>query len=296
MSEYRLFGFPVSSELALPGAWSAAPPSAEGDATVLVIGELPPWAGAAEGGWQGMSDGKAFTVERSNAGEYRFSHGGRALFALSADHRSLTCAPGQPLDLGWWRILMDSVLFTVSLLRGNEALHAGAVATSSGAVAILAGSGAGKSTLLGQLLREGHELVTDDVLFLRQTADHLLADPGPPLMTLPVQRSAGVGTPLGDVGNEIWVATPVVGAALPLRRVVLLDRRPGASTGLYPVAHPLGVLMPHMLKFPGTRARELVRFSLASAVATEAEMWHLVADATASPQELARLVMQGLLC
>jgi len=189
---------------------------------------------------------------------------------------------------------MDSVLFTVSLLRGREALHAGAFATSSGAVAIAATSGGGKSTLLGQLLREGHAFVTDDILALTIHEDAVFAHPGPPFITLPRAHSAGVGAALGEVGDEVWAAVPVLPGPVPLRRLVLLHRRAGARTSMDRVEHPLAPLVTHLLKFPRTSERELARFSLASAIATHTEIFRLTADLTVSPQRLAALTLEGL--
>lgn len=259
-----------------------------------MIGELPPWPGTLEGGWEAVNDGKTFTVERSPGAEHRFIHGGRVLFHLSADHRILTGAPAERRDLGWWRVLMDSVLFTVSLLRGHEALHAGAVATPDDAVAILAVSGAGKSTLLGQLVREGHQLVTDDILALTEKDGDVLAEPGPPLMTLPRARAAGVGTPVGEVAEEVWASVPVVPGPVPLRRLVLLDRRPGAETAISRVERPLAPLLAHLLKFPHTHERELTRFLLASTVATHTEICRLTANRTTPPEQLAALALGAL--
>jgi hypothetical protein len=191
-------------------------------------------------------------------------------------------------------VLLDSVLFTVSLLRGNEALHAGAVATADGVVAVSAHSGGGKSTLLGELVRSGFSLVTDDVLFLAPDAGHVLAHPGPPLMTLPRERSDGIGEPIEEVGQEVWTAVPVTAEPLPLRRLVLLDRRPGVPTSIGRVEQPLAPLMTHLLSFPRTRVRELARFSLASELASHAEIWHLATDVSTSPEELAASVLRGL--
>jgi hypothetical protein len=289
---YTSFGIPLASSLEFPGAWRPSAPRS--DATFVAAGELPPWSGPIESGWQGLLDGEIFDVIRSPTGAHRFLHGDQELFHLSPDHRTLTSAPVAARDSRWWRVLLDSVLFTVSLLRGHDALHAGAVVTPSGAVAIVARSGAGKSTLLAQLLSDGHELVTDDVLFLEPEGDHVLAHPGPPLMTLPRERADGVGTPLRDLGDEVWTAVPVVARPIPLSRLVLLDRRTSVPTAICRVEKPLGPLMTHLLRFPRTRERELGRFSLASAVATRAEIWHLIADVQVPPHQLAALVLRGL--
>ena len=115
----------------------------------------------------------------------------RAIHHLSADATELRCAPADPAEQSWWRVVLDSVLFTAALLRGYEALHAGAVATPGGAVAIAATTGGGKSTLLSALLSDGLTLLTDDVLVLQaRGGDSPLAHPGPPLMTVPARRPA----------------------------------------------------------------------------------------------------------
>jgi hypothetical protein len=288
---YTCFGISLASKVVFPGAWREETPRA--DATVVEVGELPQWSGRDEGGWRGLSDGETLDVVRSQTDEYRFLYGDRTLFHLTADHRTLISLPAGG-QTRWWRLLLDSVLFTVSLLRGNEALHAGAVATGSGVVAIVGGSGAGKSTVLSQLLRDGHQLVSDDILFLDARGDDVWAQPGPPLMVLPRERARGVGTHIGDVGEEVLVAVPVVAGPAPLRRLVVLDRQPGAINGMHRIESSFATLMKHLLRFPRTPDREFARFSLASAIATRTEMWQLVADVKTPPQELAALAVQGL--
>ena len=142
---HRIFGIPVASNLSFPGGWDDGVCSDE--ATTVVVDDLPLWSGHDAACWSGITDGERFQVVRSQSGQYRFLHGGVPLFALSPDLRVLTCAPPAGRSVTWWRILLDSVLFTVSLLRGNEALHAGAVTTPAGALAVVSGSGGGKSTL-----------------------------------------------------------------------------------------------------------------------------------------------------
>ena len=103
-------------------------------------------------------------------GDFRFLHGERSAHHLSADLAQLRCAFGKA-EPSEWRVVLDSVLFSIALLRGGEALHAGAVATEKGAIAIAAASGGGKSSLLAALLQAGLPLLSDDVVVLD-------ADPG----------------------------------------------------------------------------------------------------------------------
>jgi hypothetical protein len=288
---YRAFGIPVGSPFLFPGDWNVTPPAA--DPTVIVARDRPPWPGSAEGGWRGLSDGKKFVVERSRSGEHRFSHDQRLLFHLSADHRELVVDPASARDVSWWRTLLDPVLFTVGLLRGKDALHAGAVATQNGAVAIAAPSGGGKSTLLAQLLSEGHRLLTDDVLFLDKVDGEVVAYPGPPLITLP-SKAAGIGKTLERLEDEIWATVPVITDPVPLRRLVFLDRRDGVETTVRRVGSPLAPLLAGMLTFPQARDRKLSRFDMAAELATQTEICRLQADLSVAPSELAALVLEQL--
>src|ERR1035441_1963395 len=111
-----------------------------------------------------VGSGRAVVVA---SGDHRFVHGAhpdhsgarsdgtRAVHHLSADASVLQCAPSDPAEPSWWRVVLDSVLFTVALLQGYEALHASAVATRDGVIAITAAAGGGKSTLLAELLLRG---------------------------------------------------------------------------------------------------------------------------------------------
>jgi hypothetical protein len=292
MTGYTGFGVPLAAGLAFPGAWATTAPAA--DATVLVDGEPGPEPGGSEPGWEGICDGEHFAATRGPAGEHYFTHGGRLLFALSPDARTLTGDPAYERDIRWWRVLLDSVLFTVALLRGRDALHAGAIATPAGIVAVCAGSGGGKSTLLAQLLTQENVFVTDDILFLDAPGEAVTGHPGPPLMTLARDRAAGVGSPLGEIGGEVWTAVPVAAGPQRLRRLVLLDRRPGAADAIEPVQRPLAPLMHHLLTFPRTPEREASRFELASAIATRTEVCRLSAGMDTPPQRLAELALEGL--
>jgi hypothetical protein len=293
MISYRLFGYPVASERAFPGAWNERPP--DPDATLVIDREPPAWPDTVDGGWTGAIDGRTLAVERSGSGEHRFNVDGATRFHLSMDLRRLA-APSLAAtdDLRWWRVLLDSVLFTVGLLRGQDALHAGAVATPSGVVAIVAGSGGGKSTLLSELLRQGHGLVTDDILFLQSTGTEVIAWPGPPLLTLAGHRADGIGQLIGEIGAEVWLSVPVVSEPVPLRRVILLDRRPGQEPRTRAVDRSLVPLMTHFLNFPRTRDRELGRFSLAGRLAEAVELVAVEGSLDTPPQELAALALQGL--
>jgi len=320
------FGLRLLSELKPPGAW--APPQAGGaELPTLRLRTVPPrvvaerWSGAVAIGWQGVNDGAPFVVERGRAADHRFVHGEppdrdgrpaagtRAVHHLSADMATLLCAPTEPADPSWWRVALDSTLFTIALLHGYEALHAGALATPEGAIAISAASGGGKSTLVGELLRGGLELMADDVLVLERRGEDEppLAHPAPPLMTVPAEPLSTLSAPSpveasplngarGDaraaqaicsLDGERWIAAPVHPTPLPLRALVALDRRRGAALSLQRIEDPLAPLLGALMHFPRTPQRERARFELASVLAATVELWRLTADLSTPPEALA---------
>ena len=274
------------------------------------------WSGVAAIGWDGLIDGAPFIVERGFAGDYRFVHGAPpnrggapapgtlAVHHLSADLGVLLCAPSEEAGPLWWRVVLDSVLFTVSLLHGHEALHAGAVATPDGAVAITAATGGGKSTLLAALLQRGLMLMADDVLALESRgAESPLALPAPPLMTVPAERTpmlseASASRTICSIENEHWIAVPVSPEPLPLKALVVLDRRPRAQrsrseVSLTRIASPLAPLLDALIDFPRVPERRRARFELASAISHTVRLWRLAADLDTPPDVLADTLSAG---
>jgi hypothetical protein len=316
------FGLALLTDLAPPGAWpqGASSPGAPGEpplqvraASAAAIAAL--WSGAEAVGWEGTIDGAPFVVERGRGGDHRFVHGAapaadgtpspatRAVHHLCAEARVLSCAPTHPEDPVWWRELLDSTLFTVALLRGYEALHAGAIATPAGALAIAAATGGGKSTLLSELLARGAALMADDVLVLepRGAAEVPRAHPAPPAMTVPAARAErlrGALAPppatIATLGEEHWIAVPVHPGPLPLAALVVLDRARELATALHRDEQPLGALLGALLRYPRTSARERTRFETAAAIAAHAPVWRLEADPSASPAALAELLLAEL--
>lgn len=337
------FGLGLLADLAPPGSWQeralSEPILQLALATPQEIAAL--WSGSAAIGWQGTVDGARFVVQRGKAGDLRFVHGdevdgavpldARATHHLSADGRLLRCAPADPSDPAWWRVVLDSVLFTVALEHGYEALHAAAVTTRDGEViAITASMGGGKSTLLSELLRRGLSLMADDVLVLSCAEEDAapLAHPAPPLVTVPTARlsalaeacdpsarrvsaaatsASGAATPapsgarrsspapepICTMQDECWVAVPVHSDPLPLRHLVVLDRRPQARLSLTEIDDPLAPLMGALMNFPRTAERERARFELASVLAATASIWRLTADLDAPVEAIADLLSSG---
>jgi hypothetical protein len=75
-------------------------------------------------------------------------------------------------------------------LRGQVCLHASAVATESGAIALLGPAGAGKSTTAAAFARQGFPVLSDDIVTLRETDGNFLVQPGYPRLCLPPEATA----------------------------------------------------------------------------------------------------------
>jgi hypothetical protein len=288
----QAFGLSLRFEgKAPPGAWAEA----TGRGPELLVrdasrGDLDAaWSGTESSGWEASIDGMPFRVERGVRADHLFLHGDRSVCHLDiAGATLLRSAAGE--DVASWRVVLDSVLFSVALLRGLEALHAGAVVGDGGAIAIAAAAGGGKSTLLTALIAAGYELLADDVVALEGKGEAVLAHPGPPLMTVPAAAPSLPGEELAVIGEERWRATPVCSQARPLAAVVLLNRRAGTETALLPLATPFISLLPMMLGFPRTAERERSRFELAATVAAGVPVWELRAEPTVPAADLAELL------
>lgn len=286
----RAFGVDLASKLPLPGAWTPRPGSPDALRIVRADPEeiASAWSGEAAPGWEGrFGDGERFVCRRGQDGDHLFRYGEQAVFHLSAGGGLLLCAPRDPADLAWQRVLLDSVLFSVALLRGHEALHAAAVQTPAGVLAITALSGGGKSTACSELLRRGYELVADDVVALSRDDRNIVAHPGAPVMNLPPERLSTVGRHLATFPDDAWIEVPVVANPQPLSRIVVLARSPGAAVACTRSSAPTMRLLAALLRFPATRMRERIRFDLACDIAARIPVHVLSADLRASPARLA---------
>ena len=314
------FGLSLSSDVRPPGAWKAHEQREPRLHIRRVSAETiqSNWSGMSSVGWGRVIDGIPFLVERGIGGDHRFVHGAQpgsagmpsaetqAIHHLSADASLLQCAPSDPTEPSWWRVVLDSILFTISLLHGYEALHAGAIATPDGVIAISAGAGGGKSTLVAELLGRGYALMADDVLMLesRNTAPPL-THPAPPVMTipatsLPILSKRAVPQVISSVADELWVAVPVNPEPLPLKALILLDRRdeayrPGPRASISRIESPLSPLLGSLMSFPSAPERQLARFELASAMALTTELWRLTASLETPPYVLADTLLASTL-
>jgi hypothetical protein len=292
---YRAFALPLRSSFPLPGL---APAPEEPDALSVQLASDADleclWSGAdGEPVWVTAIDGRRYTMAPGREGDYLMTYGRDARFLLSSDLRELRCSPARPTQAGWRRFLLDTVLWSASLLNGIELMHASAVRSEAGVTAFAAFSGGGKTSLAFELMRRGASFFADDILAFPPSGDELHAHPAPALMNLPRHNTGHdrVGDVLGRFPAEDWVAVP--GAAREPDRVTtvcLLRRRPAARLALRRLRPTVLDLLPFALAFPHLRARRRQRFMVFARLATEAPVYELSAPPDAPPGSLADLV------
>ena len=251
--------------------------------------------------WRGaVGDGTALAIERGVGGDTLFTYGARARYRLDPAQRTLQCAPSEE-GLHWQQALLGRVLPNVSLARGYEALHASAVESPAGVVAIAAPSGMGKTTLALELSRRDWPLVTDDVLALEDGPEQVLAHPGPPHMNvassqLSEQACGEIGTTLGVLAGERWIAVRAPSRTpRPVRVVCLLERAPHLSLDAQPLLGGQLPLVPYMLGLKGDAVRERRRFSAYANLAGEADLLRLTCSPSDLPAAVADLLEQAVM-
>jgi hypothetical protein len=257
--------------------------------------------------WRGrLGDGLDLAIERGAAGDLLFSYGerapsegDRARFRLHPGMRRLDCAPTRP-GLDWQRALITKVLSSISVMRGYEALHAAAVDSPDGVVAIMAPSGAGKSTLAIELLRRDWPLFADDQLTMDRTDGAVRAHPGTPHMNLAENLPAAIdpktlGSTLGILARERWLAAHAITShPRPVRMLCLLERGLGLPLEAHTLpANPLP-LAPYMLGLSTDTGRQRDRFGLYADLMESTALVRLTAGLEHRPEQLADLLEQAL--
>jgi hypothetical protein len=255
------------------------------------------WSGPlSDGAWRGsLKDGLELTIRWGAAGDLLCRYGPRAFFHLDPDASLLRCAVAEPAATAWQRVLCSRVLPLVALAHGREAIHAGAVETPAGVVAVAGPSGAGKSTLTAALVERGHRLFSDDVLVLAG-GDQVLAHPGGPYLTLAAGAvAAPPGQVLDTVADKRWIAVPDAGREpRPVAAVVLLERGVVEATEISPLASSPLHLAPFMLGLPDQPERDGARFALYSDLVEGAELLRLRTAASDSPADVAAALERAL--
>src|SRR5512132_4745721 len=129
---------------------------------------------------------------------------------VSPDGSHLLCVPPPIASWRWQRFLVGRCLPLAAMLRGYEALHAGAVEIDGAVAAVIGPSGSGKTSLTLHLVLQGARFFTDDVLVLEARDGEVVAHPGFGVVNvrraeeerLTDRERAALGSPLGTTGRD----------------------------------------------------------------------------------------------
>jgi hypothetical protein len=295
------FGLTLSADFPLPGvSLDADEESCLPRCVLELVGELDlldRWSGPlSAGAWRGsLKDGLELTIQWGTAGDLLCRYGSHAVFHLDPDAGLLRCAVAEPASTGWQRVLCSRVLPLVALARGREAIHAGAVETMAGVVAIAGPSGAGKSTLTAALVGRGHRLFSDDVLILAG-GEEVLAHPGGSYLTLAAGAiKAPPGQVLDVVADKRWIAvSDAAGEPRPVAAVVFLERGVADRLEIVRLASSPLHLAPFMLGLPDQPERNGDRFALYSDLVEGAALLRLRTAPTDSATDVAASLERAL--
>jgi len=123
-----------------------------------------------------MPKGEACHFRETDEIYLSFGDGVRALCKLDSGRVLLSIVESEPRNLFVASHLVLTVLLVEILKRrGWYSLHAAAFSENGKAILIPGTSGAGKSTLSVALLRANFDFLTDDMVFLRQGSDGVVA-------------------------------------------------------------------------------------------------------------------------
>jgi hypothetical protein len=296
---FRAYGLSLRSSFPLPGmepprAAESLPPL---DLDLVGAAELAAaWSGPVGRPWEGrLGDGERLALAWGMEGDLLFEYGQHARFHLDRARGRLLCAPTRPSAIEWRRVLLTRVLPNVAIACGYEALHAAAVETETGVLAIAGRGGAGKSSLLAELAARGVVVFADDTVVLERDGDEVLAHPSTPHMNLSTRVGTRdpreIGRPLGTLAGETWVAVEDrTRGRMPLRAMVTIERSGGLPLGLHHEERGMHGIFPHMLGLPDDDDREANRFALYSTLAANVDQLRLSADPTIAPGELAAIL------
>lgn len=173
MHLYRCYGLQVESEVEIP----EFTPSDHGvtDVKIRYGNVSKPEGKREEGGFLTVQSGsEATTVWAEHAGGIEARHG-----------RELVISPLEGAEENGFRFFVSGIGMSLILYQRNiSSLHASAVVVEDEAVAFVGGKGMGKSTTAAAFHKEGHPVVTDDVLPYRAKTEPVDVIPAFPHLKL----------------------------------------------------------------------------------------------------------------
>jgi hypothetical protein len=216
---HRLFGVTVAAPRALP----AAPTDRAAD---IVIHEHACRRPSPE-----PPNPRGYAYSILDSGDVHVSWSELFDFVVSADGARIDvyADPAQNTE-PVYTYLISQVISVALLQQGIESLHASAVAIDGRAIILVGDSGYGKSTLTAARLLRGAQLVTDDLLVLKEQDGAMYATPGAFRLKLAPETAAQLGltwpgVPMADgSGKNVYVpdAAQCATADLPVGEILLL--------------------------------------------------------------------------
>lgn len=246
------------------------------------------------------ADGSAFmTIDRHESAGYRVEAPGHGSHLVTPDGSSVTSAIALEPAWQWQKLLYAQTLPLAATLRGIELLHASAVQVAGAVSAFVGPSGMGKSSVATHCLGLGAAFFTDDVLALADSANGLLAFPGPrfanvhshEVEALAEDSRHRLGRYLGSSDKQHF--EPPGGVRLPLGGLYFLQRG-AAQDGVHVERwspDPRALLSSTFVAHVGSPERLLRQLSLCAAIAQKARVFRVRAPMQVEARRVAAAVM-----
>jgi hypothetical protein len=155
---YRLANLRIISELTIPGLAPCCEKIPTGDKVVIRRGHVS----------RSLSSfSQVFPEGQCNRNELLLDIPGVARFLLRNGHEIVVDQAPASSHGDVCAYLLATAFGVLFHQRGTTPLHASAIDTEDGCTAFMGESGAGKSTLVAALAARGHQIIADDVCFLR---------------------------------------------------------------------------------------------------------------------------------
>ncbi len=169
ITNYALAGLSIASEVPLPASVRVDSDVQTPAQIAIKYGRVPSSLPSATSFPEAQYDGNALLIDIPEAARFLIREGNEIVVdpAPSASEGDISA------------FLLGTVFGALCHQRGIVPLHASALDISTGCIAFAGASGAGKSTLAAALKIRGHQIISDDVCFLRRDeADEILVWPG----------------------------------------------------------------------------------------------------------------------
>lgn len=150
---YRVAGFSLRSDIALPGLIAGDPQDPDTDVTIRHAAVAAEFEGATASGPTWRMAGDRFWLRVPNIARFLLTGGRDIAFDMEDGRKADDAAP----------FLTGTVFGILLHQRRRIVLHASAVCVGGKAVLFCGPAGAGKSTLAAALMQRGHPSLTDDL-------------------------------------------------------------------------------------------------------------------------------------